>query len=84
MNNDTLRHGAKRMYAGTGARPITLGTVLPEPSNAIHCNANGTAICHFVDGSKATLTFTAGGVYSYRLKLAETAGGTNPTLIAIF
>jgi len=75
---------ANLIHCGGGAKAITLGTILPAPSTAIHCNEEGTAICHFEDGSSATLFFAKGGLYDYRLTLVATAGGTDPTLIAIF
>lgn len=85
MGQDFSRPSAKRKtYSGTGARAITLGTALSKPSTAIHCNSSGEAICHFLDGSKATLIFAEGGCYDYQIRLAVTAGGTDPDLVAIF
>ena len=85
MPHDFTRASAKkRNYSGTGAKVITLGTELANPSMAIHCNTSGTAICHFLNGTSATLSFVEGGCYGYQIRLAESAGGTDADLIAIF
>ena len=86
MPQDFRSSGRRNLiYTGQDARPITLGTIIPEgPCAAVHCNASGTAVCTFPSGRKVTLFFAEGAAYDYSILLAETAGGTDPTLVAIF
>jgi hypothetical protein len=76
------RHGMPN--SGTGCAPIVLGTVSDTPTRAIHCNAGGTAILTFADGSKAPFTLAEGGLYDFAITKAATAGGTDPELVAIY
>ena len=70
--------------SGTGAAAITIGgAAFDSPTRAIHCNAGGSAICTFVNGSTATLVFVEGLSYPYAIVSASTAGD-DPELVAIF
>ena len=68
--------------SGVGCQAVTLGENI-QATRAIHVNTGGTAILTFLDGTTGTFTL-AEGLYDYSLTKVATAGGTDPTLIAIY
>ena len=73
------------IYLGRDAAPITLGTVITDgPTASVHCNTSGTAILTFASGRRATIAMAEGARYDYAILKAETAGGTDPELVALF
>lgn len=70
--------------SGIGAAEITLGDDLSAITRAVHCNVAGSAILTFASKDAVEVVFLAGVTYPFAITKAATAGGTDPTLVAIF